>query len=105
MTDLRALLCDKYEATIEKVTDAIAGFNDYLGCSCCTAYGYDESVARTGEDERPRMAAHDALAAVLPDLLAAAWDEGHEAGCADPCARYHECDCRPNPYRAEGDPR
>ena len=67
---LRALLGDKYEATIEKVTDAIAGFNDYLGCGCCTAYGYDESVARTGEDERPRMAAHDALAAVLPDLLA-----------------------------------
>ena len=67
---LRALLGDKYEATIEKVTDAIAGFNDYLGCGCCTAYGYNESVARTGEDERPRMAAHDALAAVLPDLLA-----------------------------------
>ena len=39
------------------------------------------------------------------DALAAAWDDGHEAGCADPYARYHECDCRPNPYRTEGDPR
>ena len=52
----------------------------------------------------------DALSALLDaaaerDALAAAWDEGHEAGCADPYARYHECDCRPNPYRAEGDPR
>ena len=42
---------------------------------------------------------------LTPEKLAAAWDEGHEAGCADPYARYHECDCRPNPYRAEGDPR
>ena len=103
---LRALLGDKYEATIEKVTDAIAGFNDYLGCGCCTAYGYDESVARTGEDERPRMAAHDALAAVLPDLLAGAWDEGHQAGHEDARAvqsTYPEP--TPNPYRAEGDPR
>ena len=86
---LRALLGDKYEATIEKVTDAIAGFNDYLGCGCCTAYGYDESVARTGEDERPRMAAHDALAAVLPDLLAAAWGEGYAAAVGD---HLIECD-------------
>ena len=44
-------------------------------------------------------------AAAERDALAAAWDEGHEAGCADPYARYHECDCRPNPYRTEGDPR
>lgn len=52
----------------------------------------------------------DALSALLDaaaerDALAAAWDEGHEAGCADPYARYHECDCRPNPYRTERDPR
>lgn len=104
MPDLRALLGDKYEATIEKVTDAIAGDTDYFGCSCCTSYDYYEGAARTGEDERERMAAHDALAAVLPDLLAAAWDEGHRAGCADPYAHYHECDCRPNPYR-QGDPQ
>ena len=103
MTDLRALLGDKYDATIEKVTDAIAGFTDYLGCGCCTAYGYDESVARTGEDERPRMAAHDALAAVLPDLLAAAWDEGKHSDHAPAC-RLGDGDCTcPNPYQPEGE--
>ena len=101
---LRALLCDKYEATIEKVTDAIAGFNDYLGCGCCTAYGYDESVARTGEDERPRMAAHDALARVLPELLAAAWDEGKHSEHTPACRLGDgNCTC-PNPYRTEGEP-
>ena len=47
----------------------------------------------------------DGLPVVTPAELAAAWDEGHEAGCADPYKRYHECDCRPNPYRTEGDPR
>ena len=73
MTDLRALLGDKYEAAIERVTDAIAGAGtDYFGCGCCTAYDYDEAAARTGEGQRERMAAHDALAAVLPDLLAGA---------------------------------
>ena len=102
---LRALLGDKYEATIEKVTDAIAGFNDYLGCGCCTAYGYNESVARTGEDERPRMAAHDALAAVLPDLLAGAWDEGQKVGLRQADWEYGVTpDPMPelaNPYRTE----
>ena len=63
-----------------------------------------------GMDIALAAAAVNALPALLDaaaerDELAAAWDEGHEAGCADPYARYHECDCRPNPYRAEGDPR
>ena len=70
MTDLRALLGDKYEATIEKVVNAIWDCGtDYLGCGCCTGYDYNESVARTGEAKRERMVAYDALAAVLPDLL------------------------------------
>ena len=72
MTDLRALLGDKYDDVIEKVLEAIACATDYLGCGCCTGYDYDEAVKRTGHDERPYMAAHDALAAVLPDLLAEA---------------------------------
>ena len=72
VSDLRGILGDKYDDTIEKVREAIGGEVDYLGCGCCTGYNYDESVARTGEDERQRMAAHDALAAVLPDLLAEA---------------------------------
>lgn len=72
MTDLRAILGAKYDDTIEKVAGAIAGETDYLGCGCCTGYDYDEAVKRTGHEERANMAAHDALAAVLPDLLAAA---------------------------------
>lgn len=39
--------------------------------------------------------------AVLPDLLAQAWDEGHAAGCTDPYKRYGECGCGPNPHRQE----
>ena len=35
----------------------------------------------------------------LPDLLAQAWDEGHDAGCADPYKPYGECGCGPNPYK------
>ena len=72
MNDLRAILGDKYDDTIEKVLDAIAREVDYLGCGCCTGYDYDEAVKRTGHEGRTYMAAHDALAAVLPDLLAAA---------------------------------
>ena len=50
-------------------------------------------------------AADAALSAVLLDLLAAAWDEGHQAGHEDARAvqsTYPEP--TPNPYRAEGDP-
>ena len=72
MTDLRTILGDRYDDTIEKVADAIGGDTDYLGCGCCTSYDYDEAVKRTGHDTRAYMAAHDVLAAVLPDLLAEA---------------------------------
>ena len=111
MSDLRALLGDKYDDVIEKVREAIAGEVDYLGCGCCTGYGYDEAVKRTGHDERPWMAAHDALAAVLPDLLAEAWDEGHWLGKADAALNAVRVDGRhvqsSNPYRrgTEGDPK
>lgn len=82
MTDLRTILGNKYDDTIEKVAHAIAGdaTTDYLGCGCCTIYDYDEAVKRTGHDVRAYMAAHDALAAVLPDLLTEAWDEGRRLG-------------------------
>ena len=73
MTDLRALLGDdRYDDVIEKASRAIEGEDDYLGCGCCTSYDYDEAVKRTGHDTRAYMAAHDVLAAVLPDLLAEA---------------------------------
>ena len=101
MTDLRAILGGKYDETIEKVLEAIAGEVDYLGCGCCTGYDYDEAVKRTGHDERPYMAAHDALAAVLPDLLAEAWEEGYAQAVADHLLMYDNSDDTPNPYRPE----
>lgn len=106
MTDLRTILGDKYDDTIEKVAHAIDDGNttDYLGCGCCTSYDYDEAVKRTGHDVRAYMAAHDALAAVLPDLLAAAerdrlaglLDEPRRSGCAVEIAgvRIAPCDER-----------
>ena len=59
MADLRALLGDKYDETIEKAVEAL-----YDECGrplSCSKHGHmDEAVS--------------ALAAVLPDLLATAWD-------------------------------
>ena len=85
MNDLRAILGDKYDKTIEKASRALddGDTTDYLGCDCCTRYDYDEAVKRTGHDHRTDMAAHDALAAVLPDLLAGAWGEGFRAAQDD----------------------
>ena len=62
-------------------------------------------------DARVLIAAVNALPALLDaaaerDELAAAWDEGHQAGHEDARAvqsTYPEP--TPNPYRAEGDPR
>ena len=50
----------------------------------------------------------EVLAAVLPDLLAEAWDEGHHAGHEDARAVQPTYpDPTPNPYRCgtEGDPK
>ena len=79
--------------------EAIAREVDYLGCGCCTGYDYDEAVKRTGHDVRTYMAAHDALAAVLPDLLAEAWDGGYAQAVADHLLMYDNSDDTPNPYR------
>ena len=98
MSDLRELLGDDdYEATIDKaVQTAERYFNNanYThpreGVTRCV-------IERTIEHVTARI-----LEAVLPDLLAQAWDEGHAAGCADPYKRYNDCGCGPNPYRQEG---
>ena len=96
MTDLHALLGDHMPA----VYAAAAAIHETIpGCS-----------ARAAEH-----AAVNALAAVLPDLLAAAWDEGHETpwkrepdDCRCGAWSSIECGCghygtgriiTPNPYR------
>ncbi len=84
MTDLRALLGEHMSA----VYDAAAAIQS-------TVLGIN---ARTAE-----KAAVAALAAVLPDLLAEAWDEGHRDGRFDAAMNAVREDAEhvvtPNPYR------
>ena len=87
MTNLRAMLGDRYHDVIIKATKR-------------ALLNYPNLPISIPQHE---ALAGQALAAVLPDLLAQAWDEGHAAGCADPYKRYSECDCGPNPYRQEND--
>ena len=83
MSDLRAMLGDRYDDAIIKATKR-------------ALLNYPNLPISIPQHE---ALAGQALAAVLPDLLAQAWDEGHATGCADPCKRYGECGCGPNPYR------
>ena len=108
MTDLRALLGDKYDEVIERAVDVTSDISpDYFGCGCCSFYDYDAALERTGHGDRVHMAMHDALAAVLPDLLARAWDEGHWIGKADAALNAVRVNAAhvvtPNPYRTEGE--
>ena len=108
MTDLRALLGDRYDDVIERVARTLFAIEE----PDCNDWRWDRP--NPGDPSGPIAwhsywleAAKSALgAAVLPDLLAAAWDEGHEAGHEDARAvqsTYPEP--TPNPYRTEGDSR
>ena len=107
MTDLSALLGDKYDDVIESAARAHAGIEP--GDDWPTNAALGGSLTGTRDDEYRagmREQATDILAAVLPEPLAAAWDEGHQAGHEDARAvqsTYPEP--TPNPYRAERDPR
>ena len=86
MTDLRALLGSKCDETIETAAHALdAAWNPER---------YPVLAAMF------RDYAHDALAAVLPELLADAWDEGHADGLHD-AHEYREHRKLRNPYRPE----
>ena len=101
MTDLRELLGDKHDDVIEKAARATwFGYLTYPD-PCPEWDGLTEARRRIH-----RSVVSSTLASVLPDLLAGAWDEGHQAGHEDARAvqsTYPEP--TPNPYRAEGDPR
>ena len=75
----------KYDETIEKAVEAL-----YDECGrplSCSKHGHmDEAVS--------------ALAAVLPDLLADAWDEGHADGLHN-AHEHREHRKMRNPYRPE----
>lgn len=76
---LRGLLGERYEATITRAMKrALFAFPNLP-----LSFGDHEQLAA------------EALAAVLPDLLAEAWDEGRWAGVDD-------LDQLDNPYRTEG---
>ena len=87
MTDLRALLGDRYDETIKKAAVACAGGVDdcFEILARWEALPEDERTNEWAWDEGLDGAvegathwgneAHRALAAVLPDLLADAWDE------------------------------
>ena len=80
MTDLRALLGDRYDAVIDKAMAA------------------PKLYASRQYTIRDRVA--DTLAAVLPELLADAWDEGHTDGLHN-AHEYREHRKARNPYRPE----
>ena len=97
MTDLRALLGDRYVSTMRA---AVLADNPEAITSAQQVGGkLGQLMYLSAVDRLDRT-----LAAVLPDLLAGAWDEGHQAGHEDARAvqsTYPEP--TPNPYRAEGE--
>ena len=119
MNDLRALLGDKYDETIEKASRAyIMSFEDgadfwpmWVEFADSDRPDGDEGEVYTREivaDTRRDMAA--VLAAVLPDLLAEAWDSGYTRGfydrerlSPDMPGRDASEGATPNPYRCGTD--
>ena len=89
MSDIRALLGDKYEAVIEALAREAAGPTLQEG----SAWWRYRKVAQS------RLLDVDAI---LPDLLAEAWDAGWFTGAAD--VQIRRTPRTPNPYRAKAKP-
>ena len=94
MTDLRALLGDKYDDVMQAA----------CGCDGTRVPHCFECSDSTWDHECPgpvpctHRAAGAVLARVLPDLLADAWDEGHADGLHN-AHEYREHRKARNPYR------
>ena len=106
MTDLRALLGDKYDEVIEQAARAHADIEP--GDDWPTNAALGGNLTGTRDDEYRagmREQAEGVLAAVLPDLLAEAWEAGHWLGKADAALNAVRVDGRhvqsSNPYRQE----
>lgn len=97
MNDLRALLGDRYAPVLRAAV--LADNPDAIRAAQRVGGKLGQLMYLAAVDRLARV-----LAVVLPDLLAESWDEGHRTGCADPYARYGECGCGPNPYRATSGP-
>ena len=85
MADLRALLGDRYEEVLTKATKR-------------ALFNYPNLPISIPEHE---ALAAQALAAVLPDLLADAWDEGRADGLHDAHEHREHRKLLRNPYRPE----
>ena len=108
MTDLRALLGDdRYDEVIEKARLAIEdelielrGMGVFVtnrnGLTVNNLDGSHSGIRRMST----AMGVHATLAAVLPELLADAWDEGHADGLHN-AHEYREHRKLRNPYRPE----
>ena len=84
MTDLRALLGDQYDEVIERAARAHASIEP--GGDWPTNAALGGNLTGTRDDEYRagiRDQAEGVLAAVLPDLLAEAWEEGFRAAQDD----------------------
>lgn len=95
-TDLRALLGDRYVETMRAAV--LADNPDAITSASRVGGKLGQLMYLSAVDRLNRT-----LAAVLPDLLAAAWDEGYEAAASD----HHDMEfgmpgpATPNPYRTE----
>lgn len=97
MSDLRAMLGDHYEATIQA---ALLADKPGLIEDAKNIGGQLGQLMYLANVDRM----HRTLTAVLPDLLAQAWDEGFTAGANADTGDYEHPDdgsWRTNPYRQE----
>ena len=92
MTDLRALLGDRYDETMRAAV--LADNPDAITSASRVGGKLGQLMYLSAVDRLSRT-----LAAVLPDLLAAAWDEGHDAGW-DASGAESDLTDTPNPYRS-----
>ena len=101
MSDLRALLGDdKYDAMIEKAAASVAFCRHPVERTPKRLVALAAALHVTGELARIEREVEAALAAVLPDLLADVWDEGHADGLHN-AHEYLEHRKLRNPYRPE----
>ena len=100
MSDLRALLGDKHDETIEKAAVYVALCRHPVERTPKRLVRLAAALHMTGELARIEREVEAALAVVLPDLLAAAWDEGHADGLHN-AHEYREHRKARNPYRPE----
>lgn len=109
MSNIRALLGDKYDETIEKARLAIE--NELIEYRDSGIFVMNNNGLTVNNRDGSRsdirrmstaMGVHTTLATVLPDLLAGAWDAGYLAGDADVFNGHTTSDtAAANPYRAK----